>query len=56
MREGETFTYTRKPFKIGPSSSVVTIPSALGIKPGDTVEITLTLIEKGKNLQGDSKA
>ena len=41
MLIGESCTFRKKSFKVGPSSSVITIPRGLGIEPGDEVEVTL---------------
>lgn len=50
---GEKCTFRRKAFRVGPSSTVITIPRGLDIEPGDEVEVTVRLIEKHKNAQGD---
>ena len=49
MLKGESCTFKKKTFKVGPCSTVITIPRALEIEAGDTVEVTITLIEKGKS-------
>ena len=56
MLIGESCTFRKKSFKVGPSSSVITIPRGLGIEPGDEVEVTLKLTAKSKNPEEDDRA
>lgn len=53
MLIGESCTFRKKTFRVGPCSTVITIPRAMEIDAGDTVEVTVTLIEKHKNTQRD---
>lgn len=50
---GEKCTFTRKAFKVGPSSTVITIPRGLGIEPGDEVEVNVKLTAKSKKHEED---
>lgn len=50
---GESCTFRRRSFKVGPSSTVITIPRGLGIEPGDEVEVTIKLMAKCKNHEED---
>lgn len=51
MLIGESCTFRKRTFRVGPCSTVITIPRAMEIDAGDTVEVTVTLIEKHKNTQ-----
>lgn len=48
MEIGQTCTFRKKTFKVGPSSTVITIPRGLAIEPGDEIDVTVTLISRGK--------
>ena len=56
MLIGESCTFRKRSFKVGPSSSVITIPRGLGIEPGDEVEVTIKLTAKSKNHEEDDRA
>lgn len=55
MEPGQSCTFRKKTFKVGPSSTVITIPRGLGIEPGDEIDVTVALVKRGnvKNPEGD---
>lgn len=53
MNIGQSCTFTKRTFKVGPSSTVITIPRGFGIEPGDVVEVTICLVSRGNIKKGD---
>lgn len=55
MRVGQSCSFRKRAYKLGPSSTVITIPRGLEVEPGDEIEVTVTLISRVKH-KGDAKS